>query len=92
MSRIWYIIDTRYKETIMKSRIHLDLRAREACSRILKLIDAEPFIQGKWVVMPKLCGKAGCRCIQGERHISHYISLKGLLINNIDYLHFGLMV
>ncbi len=60
----------------MKSRIHLDPRAREACSRILKLIDHEPFIQGKWVVMPKLCGKSACHCIKGERHISHYISLK----------------
>ena len=60
----------------MKPRIHLDPKAREACSRILRLIDHEPFIQGKWVVMPKLCGKSGCHCVKGERHISYYISLK----------------
>ena len=34
------------------------------------------FIRGSVVTMARRCGKKGCHCEQGERHVSLYLSIK----------------
>jgi hypothetical protein len=60
----------------MKSRSQFGPRERAARSRLAQLLHGHEFIQGSTVLMARTCGKAGCRCGQGDKHESLYLSVK----------------
>ena len=60
----------------MKHRSHLSARERAARSRLAKLVHDEPFVQGSLVTMKNRCGKPGCKCNRGERHICLCLSVR----------------
>lgn len=43
-------------------------------SRLAKLVHEEPVLRGTVSVRRVTCGKAGCRCAQGERHLALFLS------------------
>ena len=49
---------------------------RAARSRLTQLVQSHEFICASVVYMARRCGKKGCRCMQGEKHISLYLSVK----------------
>jgi hypothetical protein len=49
---------------------------RSARSRLAQLLHEHDFIQGSVVSMARQCGKAGCHCNAGEKHVSLYLSAK----------------
>lgn len=49
---------------------------RSARSRLAQLLHSHEVIHGSLVSMARRCGKAGCRCEQGEKHVSLYLSVK----------------
>jgi hypothetical protein len=60
----------------MRHRSHLSPKERQARSRLAKLLHEQPFLIGSLVSMPRVCGKAGCRCTRGELHPGLYLSLR----------------
>jgi hypothetical protein len=48
---------------------------RAARSRITQLLHNHEFICGSLVSMERCCGKKNCRCQQGEKHVSLYLSI-----------------
>ena len=49
---------------------------RSARSRLAQLLHDHEMIRGSVVSMARRCGKAGCRCVRGEKHVSLYLSVK----------------
>ena len=49
---------------------------RAARSRLAQLLHDHEVIHGSVVSMARRCGKAGCRCEQGDKHVSLYLSVK----------------
>ena len=49
---------------------------RAARSRLAQLLHNHEFICGSLVSMARCCGKKNCRCQQGEKHVSLYLSIK----------------
>ena len=49
---------------------------RSARSRLAQLLHEHDVICGSVVSMARTCGKAGCRCARGEKHVSLYLSTK----------------
>lgn len=50
---------------------------RSMCmSRVSKFKAASPLIVASMVTIEKTCGKAGCRCAQGKKHLGHYLTYK----------------
>ncbi|HVP41133.1 MAG TPA: DUF6788 family protein, partial [Candidatus Krumholzibacteriaceae bacterium] len=60
----------------MKHRSHLPLQEREARSKLIKLLRDKPFIGGGLVRMARTCGKAGCKCAKGDKHVSWYLATR----------------
>ena len=60
----------------MRHRAHLPAKERQARSRLAQLLHEKPFLIGSLVSMPRVCGKPGCRCAQGELHPGLYLSLR----------------
>ena len=58
------------KEGAMTSRSHWSAGERAARSRLAKLVHDESLVCGSLVAMAHACGKAGCRCARGEKHLS----------------------
>jgi len=54
----------------MKSRSAWPAAERAARSRLAKLAHEEPLLCGSLVTMSHTCGKSGCRCGEGEKHVS----------------------
>lgn len=63
----------------MRGRSHWTERERSARSRLCQLFHEQDVIAGSLVTMKRLCGKPGCRCARGEKHVSLYVafSVKG---------------
>jgi len=61
----------------MKHRGGLPARERGARSRLAQLLHQEPVLRGSLVRMARVCGKAGCRCTRGEKHVSLYLAIRG---------------
>lgn len=63
----------------MRVRSHLSPRERKARSRGTQIFHDQDFIAGSLITMKHTCGKKGCRCAQGDKHVSLYlaINLKG---------------
>ena len=43
-----------------------------------KLADIGPFVDASLVTIARTCGNAGCKCAQGEKHESLYLTYKAL--------------
>ena len=60
----------------MVARNRFAREERSARSRLAQLLHDHEVIRGSVVSMARRCGKAGCRCNQGEKHVSLYLSVK----------------
>lgn len=60
----------------MVSRSQFEPKERSARSRLAQLLHEHEVICGSVVSMARRCGKAGCHCEQGEKHVSLYLSVK----------------
>lgn len=45
-------------------------------SRAVDIIDKKPIIAGSIVEMVHTCGKPGCRCASGDKHVSPYLAIR----------------
>jgi len=61
----------------MRHRGGLAPRERSARSRLAQILHQEPVLRGSLVRMARVCGKAGCRCTRGEKHVSLYLAIRG---------------
>jgi hypothetical protein len=60
----------------MATRNRFAPQERAARSRLAQLLHDNEVICGSVVSMARTCGKAGCRCAQGDKHVSLYLSTK----------------
>lgn len=60
----------------MTARQRYASQERSARSRLAQLLHDHEVICGSVVSMARRCGKTGCRCVQGEKHVSLYLSVK----------------
>jgi hypothetical protein len=44
-----------------------------------KLADIGPFVDASLVTIARSCGNPGCKCTQGEKHRSQYLTYKALV-------------
>ena len=49
---------------------------REVASRLRKLAECGPLIDGSLVVIRRRCGNPNCRCARGHKHPAHYLTRK----------------
>ena len=59
-----------------KSRSHRPVEERQARSRAVQHIADNPLLRGSLVSMARTCGKAGCHCQRGEKHVSLYLAVR----------------
>lgn len=72
-----YIYQTEGNTAFMPRRLQLPPADRAARSRLIKLLAAaEPLARASLVSMARVCGKPGCRCAQGEKHVSLYLAAR----------------
>lgn len=45
-------------------------------SRIAKLQARSPLLTASLVTIAKTCGRPGCHCQSGEKHVGHYLTFK----------------
>jgi hypothetical protein len=60
----------------MPARSQRTPKEREARSRAVKRVAEQPLLRGSLVNMARTCGKAGCRCQQGHKHVSLYLAIR----------------
>lgn len=60
----------------MQHRSHMPQKERHARSKLAKLLHNYPFIKGALVTSGRTCGKPGCKCSRGEKHIATYLSVR----------------
>lgn len=61
----------------MAHRSQIPAQDRAARSRLIHLLSAaQPLAQASLVTMARVCGKPGCKCAQGEKHISLYLAAR----------------
>jgi len=60
----------------MTARNRFTPQERSARSRLAQLLHDQEVICGSVVSMARRCGKAGCHCEQGDKHVSLYLSAK----------------
>ena len=56
------------------SRSQFPARERALRSKLAKLVHDEPLLRGTPSVRRITCGKAGCRCARGEKHLCLYLT------------------
>jgi hypothetical protein len=61
---------------MMTSRSQRSAKERDVRSQAVKRLADEDLLRGSLVEMFRTCGKSGCRCQQGEKHRSLYLSIK----------------
>jgi hypothetical protein len=61
----------------MAHRAQLPAQDRAARSRLIKLLTtAQPLAQASLVTMARQCGKKGCKCAHGDKHVSLYLAAR----------------
>ena len=60
----------------MHHRGYLPAKERQVRSRLAQLLHEKSLLIGSLVSMPRVCGKPGCKCAQGELHPGQYLSLR----------------
>jgi uncharacterized protein YjiS (DUF1127 family) len=58
----------------MKHRAHFTKKERQARSSLIKIAGNYGLLRGSIYVMKHKCGKPGCKCNYGEKHLSVYLS------------------
>jgi hypothetical protein len=64
------------KGAAVKSRSQRSSEERHARSRAVQHVADSSLLRGSLVSMARTCGKAGCHCQQGEKHISLYLAVR----------------
>ena len=49
---------------------------RQARSRAVQRLAEDCLVRGSLVPMARVCGKTGCHCAQGEKHVSLYLAVR----------------
>lgn len=60
----------------MKHRGQFPEKQRRARSKLARIIHGRVFICGSLVTLSRLCGKPGCKCTKGEKHVSLALSVR----------------
>lgn len=60
----------------VNSRSQRPAEERHARSRAVQHVADNPLLRGSLVSMARTCGKAGCHCQQGEKHVSLYLAVR----------------
>lgn len=60
----------------MRIPSHPTLLARAIQSRVRRLAPRGPVLAASLVEIAHHCGRAGCRCQRGEKHVGWYVTLK----------------
>ena len=61
----------------MPAKSQLPPKDRAARSRLVQLLAAaQPLARASLVTMARGCGKKGCRCARGEKHVSLYLAAR----------------
>jgi hypothetical protein len=60
----------------MKPRSQRPADERRARSHAVRHVARNSLLRGSLVPMARTCGKAGCHCQQGEKHISLYLAVR----------------
>ena len=60
----------------MKIPRHPTLLRRHLDSRVRKLAARGPVLSASLVEIAKHCGRSGCRCQSGHKHVGHYLTFK----------------
>jgi len=60
----------------MKPRSQRPADERWARSRAVKQVARSSLLRGSLVSMARTCGKAGCHCQRGEKHVSLYLAVR----------------
>ena len=61
----------------MPSKSQLPPKDRTARSRLVQFLGAShPVARASLVTMARVCGKKGCKCAQGEKHVSLYLAAR----------------
>lgn len=58
----------------MPSHANLTPAERQRRSRLAQLVRSHGLLRGSLVKMSRVCGKPGCRCTKGHKHVSLYLS------------------
>lgn len=75
----------------MPPRAQLPPKDRAARSRLIKLLGtARPLARASLVTMARACGKKGCRCVHGHKHVSLYLAARVGKIRKMIYVPPGL--
>lgn len=59
-----------------KPRSHRPAAERDTRSRLVKRCADAPLLRGSLVTMRRSCGKPGCHCAEGEKHVSLYLAMR----------------
>ena len=60
----------------MSPRSQRSAQERNARSRAVKRVAEQPLLRGSLVEMARTCGKPGCHCQQGQKHVSLYLAVR----------------
>ena len=60
----------------MRHRGHISEKDRQNRSRSAKLVDNRRLLFGSLVTMARTCGNPRCKCAQGKKHVSLYLSVR----------------
>lgn len=60
----------------MLHRANMPAHERSARSRLARLLHSRPLLCGTIVQMSRTCGKGGCKCARGEKHVSAYLCVR----------------
>jgi hypothetical protein len=55
---------------------HPTLLKRHLDSRVRRFVAKGPLLAASLVEIAKHCGRAGCRCQSGHKHVGHYLTFK----------------
>jgi hypothetical protein len=64
------------KESAMRIPCHPTLIERMRQARLRQLAARQPLLAASLVKIAKRCGRPGCRCEHGEKHVGHYLTYK----------------
>lgn len=60
----------------MKIPRHPTLIRRHLDSRVRQFVARGPLLAASLVEIARHCGRAGCRCQSGHKHVGHYLTFK----------------
>lgn len=70
----------------MRHRGGLSVRERSARSHLAQMVHQEPLLRGSLVRMARVCGKPGCRCTRGKKHVSLYLAIRSSGVRKMIYV------